>query len=102
MHPYHLQAVQALIGNIDYLARIKFCKWIQANTLRNPNFIGQIVWTNEYQCTKDGITNYHNEHRWDEVNPHTIKQKSFQLRFNVNVWAGICGTLLIGISLMEI
>jgi hypothetical protein len=67
----------------------------------DENFAASILWTDESQFTKDGITNYHNEHRWSENNPHAIRPQNFQHRFSVNVWAGICGEHLIGPHFFE-
>jgi len=49
-----------------------------------------ILFTDEAQFPRDGINNYHNEHRWFDENPYAMFERNFQHRFSINVW---CGTL---------
>ncbi|GFT07829.1 uncharacterized protein TNCV_1214221 [Trichonephila clavipes] len=43
-----------------------------------------------------GIFNTHNDHIWAVENPHAIRRRAAQIRFSVNIWAGIMGDHLIG------
>ena len=94
LHPYHLQPVQGLRPE-DYAKRVRFCRWILDKIETRPDFLNVILWTDEAQFTRDGINNHHNDHRWSLDNPHSIRERRFQQRFSVNVWAGIFnGSLL--------
>lgn len=88
-HPYHYQRVQALHDN-DGPARLRFCEWL----LENQNI--NILWTDESLFTRVGIYNRKNEHYWALTNPHVIKSSHHQVRFSVNVWAGIIGNVIVG------
>ncbi|XP_076246510.1 uncharacterized protein LOC143186686 [Calliopsis andreniformis] len=56
----------------------------------------EILWTDEALFTKEGCFNAHNSHLWSDENPHAIRVCDTQVRWSVNVWAGICGTQIIG------
>ncbi|KAJ4434007.1 hypothetical protein ANN_16326 [Periplaneta americana] len=74
LYPYHLQRVQAL-SPADYPARVRFY---------------------EAQFTRDGITNFHNQHVWAYENPRATVPSHHQVRFSLNMWAGITGDRLVG------
>lgn len=95
LHPYHHTPVQALHQG-DSERRLQFCTWLLESDIENRRFIDRILWTDESQFTRDGITNFHNLHTWSDVNPHRTRCRSFQQRFSANVWAGIIGNQLIG------
>ncbi|KAJ4430198.1 hypothetical protein ANN_22408 [Periplaneta americana] len=65
LYPYHLQRVQAL-SSADYPARVRFCQWFLQQCGVNPNLV---LFTDEAQFTRDGITNFHNQHVWAYENP---------------------------------
>lgn len=100
MHPFHYQRVQD-IALTDYHGRVTFCEWMQANLHQN------ILWTDEALFTRVGLFNVHNEHWWDirsesaAENPHKTKKDSFQIRFSLNVWAGILGNTVLGPYFIE-
>ncbi|KAJ4431017.1 hypothetical protein ANN_19610 [Periplaneta americana] len=60
LYPYHLQRVQAL-SPADYPARLRFCQWFLQQCGVNPNFPALVLFTDEAQFTRDGITNFHNQ-----------------------------------------
>lgn len=95
LYPYHIQRVQALLPR-DFPTRVNFCNWFQENSLRVPNFPKKILFTDEANFSRDGITNFHNNHIWAEDNPHAIIEGHHQHTFSFNVWAGIIGDSLIG------
>lgn len=94
LHPYHYRRAQALYGS-DSEARIRFCQWLIANPAVN------ILWTDESTFTRVGIFNIHNEHWWTMNNPHLIKEHSHQIRFSVNVWAGLLNNRIFGPIFIE-
>lgn len=93
-HPYHFQSVQDLHDG-DGPARIRFCEWLLANNNNN------ILWTDEALFTRVGIYNRKNEHFWALNNPHVIKNCHHQVRFSVNVWAGIINNVIVGPVFIE-
>ena len=42
------------------------------------------------------IFNFHNNHNWDEENPHVTVHSRHQRQFSLNLWAGIIDKFLIG------
>lgn len=88
-HPYHFRKVQEL-SQSDRAPRMQFCEWLLDHHHEN------ILFTDECLFTRIGLFNCHNEHYWDYVNPHNVRQHSFQNRFSVNVWAGIINGHVIG------
>lgn len=90
-HPFHYRKVQDLHQQ-DNAARVTFCRWLLEHQDAN------ILWTDECLFTRVGVYNVHNEHWWAhrEHNPHVTKRHSFQVRFSLNVWAGIIGDQLLG------
>lgn len=97
-HPFHFTPVQELLP-ADLPLRVNFCREMlqrDARGVREFMFLSSIVWTDEAQFTRDGITNFHNLHEWAHDNPHNKKETAFQRRFDVTVWAGIINNTLIG------
>ncbi|KAJ4449582.1 hypothetical protein ANN_00985 [Periplaneta americana] len=95
LYPYHLQRVQAL-SPADYPARVRFCQWFLQLCGVNPNFPALVLFTDEAQFTRDGITNFHNQHVWAYKNPRATIPSHHQVRFSLNMWAGIIGDRLVG------
>lgn len=94
LHPYHFRRVHALHEN-DGPARIAFSQWLLENREKN------ILWTDESTFTRVGLFNQRNEHFWAFNNPHVIRECAHQVRFSVNVWAGIINGHLIGPHFVE-
>lgn len=91
MHPYHPHSVQRL-QPLDEVPRLVFCRWI----LAHPRTLGRILFTDEAQFTRDGVTNKKNSHLWAHENPRSVVQRHSQHRFSLNVWCGIINDTLIG------
>ena len=89
-HPYHCTPVQAL-NHGDNQKRIQFCKTILLKAESDVNFLSRILWTDESTFTRDGTTNFHNMHFYSKENPHKKFQSRNQVRFSINVWAGVIG-----------
>lgn len=94
-HPFRYQRVQALMP-ADFLPRINFSNWLLNNTEQRRDFSSLILFTDEAQFSREGIFNNQNMHFWAVDNPHVTRERGFQHRFHVNVWAGIIGNRLIG------
>ncbi|KAJ4446056.1 hypothetical protein ANN_12742 [Periplaneta americana] len=95
LYPYHLQHVQAL-SPADYPARVRFCQWFLQQCGVNPNFPALVLFTDEAQFTRDGITNFHTQHVWAYENPRATVPSHHQVRFSLNMWASIIGDRLVG------
>ena len=95
LHAYHITRVQGLMPH-DKISRKAFCRWLLQQHANDAEFLLKILWTDERKFTRDGMFNVHNVHNWQNENPHSILETHFQIRWNVNVWAGIIGHLIIG------
>ncbi|XP_022165622.1 uncharacterized protein LOC111030441 [Myzus persicae] len=95
MRPYHRQRVQKLLPH-DYPARLIFSQTIISKIAMNPNFLKNILFTDEAVFTKDGIFNQHRSHLWSEENPHAIRIRGSQYKFSINIWCGLVGNTLLG------
>lgn len=71
LHPYHVQHVQVLLP-VDLQQRITFCQWLLHRCNQDPQFLCNILFTDEVSYTRDGIINVHNIHVWGDENPHVI------------------------------
>lgn len=75
--------------------RMEFCNWLR----RRPDFpdiLQNIIWTDESTFTNCGIFNRNNEHIWSINNPRQFREIRPQVRFNINVWAGIYKNRILG------
>ncbi|KAJ4425598.1 hypothetical protein ANN_27794 [Periplaneta americana] len=86
-------ALQAL-SPADYPARVS--QWFLQQCGVNPNFPALVLFTDEAQFTRDGITNFHNQHVWAYENPRATVPSHHQVRFFLNMWASIIGDRLVG------
>lgn len=95
LHPFHFQKVQAL-NPADYPLRVNFCQWVMQQCALQPDFVGDVLFTDEATLSREGVFNAHNSHVWATDNPHATRPHAFQQRFCINVWAGIVNDFLIG------
>ncbi|KAJ4442662.1 hypothetical protein ANN_04251 [Periplaneta americana] len=73
-----------------------FCQWFLQQYGVNPNFPALVLFTHEAQFTRNGITNFHNQHVWAYENPRATVPTHHQVRFSLNMWVGIIGDRLVG------
>jgi len=90
MHAYHYTRVQNLQEE-DYPRRRKFCKNFLRKVDENPEFPYRVIFSDEL-FTREGIVNSHNMHMWSDENPRITRLRNFQVRWKMNVWAGIMNT----------
>lgn len=95
LHPFKLQKVQALKAE-DYLKRVECARWFLRQDIESPNFIKNVLFTDESSFTREGIFNLRNNHVWAQLNPNAIVQRGHQVRFSINVWVGILNDTLLG------
>ncbi|MBZ5798218.1 hypothetical protein K8353_50245, partial [Burkholderia contaminans] len=53
----------------DTEARMEFCLWLQGMYLENPDFLQNILYTDEAAFTTNGIVSSQNIRMWSENNP---------------------------------
>jgi len=94
-HPYKLHLHQALHEG-DTHKRIEYCVYVQGLIGEDPGFLSRVLWSDEATFHRDGTVNRHNMHYWSQENPHWLRQDHHQIRWKVNVWAGILGDTVIG------
>ncbi|GBP45167.1 hypothetical protein EVAR_95819_1 [Eumeta japonica] len=96
-HTVSAPRVSGLEDN-DFGNRVRFCRFLLHADVDDPDFLKSILWTDESKFTKQGILNLHNLHHWSskDENPRVKRQRSFQRRFSLNVWAGVIGDRVIG------
>jgi len=95
LYPYRLQKVQELLP-ADYQKRVVYCRWMLQKCEESPDFLSNILYTDESSFTRNGIFNSHNSHRWAEQNPNGTVVRHHQRQCRINIWAGIIGGTLIG------
>ena len=64
--------------------------------LRNPSFTTYILWTDEAIFNREGCFNSHDKHVWSDENPLALRPRAAQVRWSINLWAGICGEFIVG------
>ncbi|GFV86692.1 uncharacterized protein TNCV_3137191, partial [Trichonephila clavipes] len=81
----------------DYALRVAFAQWYLGKCATNSLFPDEVLFSDEASFTSGrNFINTHNDHIWAVENPHAIRRRAAQIRFSVNVWAGIMGDHLIG------
>jgi hypothetical protein len=58
-------------------------------------FVSSVLFTDEAHFSRYAIINIHNQHQWEEENPHGVIHSRHQQQFSINVWAGIVGDCLV-------
>lgn len=94
LHPFHFRPVQDILPR-DLEGRRLFCEWFLRNNETN------ILWTDESTFMRVGMFNVHNEHFWAAENPFLTRRNAFQVRFSLNVWAGMINGTIIGPLFIE-
>ncbi|XP_071578855.1 histone-lysine N-methyltransferase SETMAR-like, partial [Temnothorax nylanderi] len=94
-HPYKVTLTQELYAN-DKPRRLRYCQWLLNVSEENYYFSKYILFSDECIFHNDGKVNRHNSHYWATENPHWMQQAHTQVRWSVNVWAGILGDHIIG------
>jgi hypothetical protein len=100
LKPFHFTLVQKLEEE-DYQRRDEFCQWLLRANEADENFLKNILWTDESLFTREGLFNRHNAHYYAEENPHVTRDRGFQRRWKLNIWAGIRGEQIIGPCLFD-
>nr|CAH7751598.1 unnamed protein product [Callosobruchus chinensis]CAH7754314.1 unnamed protein product [Callosobruchus chinensis] len=72
LYPYHMQRVHALIPR-DLPLRVDFCNWLRNQILKNPNFLSQVLFTDEACFSGMPLSIFIANHVWSEDNPHAFR-----------------------------
>lgn len=94
-HPYKVHLVHEL-NEDDPDHRIEFCELMMNRIDRDPNFLYNIVFSDECIFTLKGEVNRHNCRYWSDTNPLWVTDDHTQYPQKVNVWAGILNDTLVG------
>lgn len=94
-HPYHVSLHQSFQPE-DYNKRVDFCNWVLNTTEETPNFVDNVIWTDEAHFSRNSQVNLHNAHFWSRSNPHWVRACRHQFQWSFNVWAGIYNGKVIG------
>lgn len=93
--PYKYCSVQTLVpGDAD--RRGIFCRWLVASCRENPNFLRNIIWSDESNFSNSGMFNRKNMHYWSRENPLLAYPSHPQTRFSLSVWCGLIGSKVVG------
>jgi hypothetical protein len=75
---------------------MQFCDWLRHQHATDELILHDILWTDEACFTREGVFNVLNSHFWAQDNPHVIRERGYQVRFSVSVWAGIVRNIVVG------
>lgn len=65
--------------------RTKFCRNLLQSDLRFAKFLQSIIWTDEAQFHRDGVTNFHSLHEWSHENQHSKKPTAIALKIQMAI-----------------
>jgi hypothetical protein len=80
----------------DRPLRMQFCEWLRHQHAAYELFLHNILWTDKACFTRKDLFKVHNSRLWARDNPHTIRERGYQVRFSVSVLAGIVGDIVVG------
>lgn len=76
--------------------RIRFCELLMQKVVENPNFLFNILFTDESSFYLHGLHNSAATRYWSTTNKHHSLRLRTQYPQKLNVWAGILGDNIIG------
>ncbi|PRD19392.1 UNVERIFIED_CONTAM: hypothetical protein NCL1_57459 [Trichonephila clavipes] len=94
-YPYCPVLAQELTPG-DQERHFDFCNFVLNAPNENPDFLNEVLWSDECQFSRQGTINTHNTHYLSLENPHLTRPNRSQVRWSVNVWCGIWKSTLIG------
>ncbi|EZA55652.1 hypothetical protein X777_04294 [Ooceraea biroi] len=100
LHPYKLQYVQEVQDGDNELC-LRFCARIMELIDASPNFLYQLVVTDEATFTLTEEVNNQNVHFWSDKNANWVQETHTQYPQKVNVWCGMIDIYLIGPLFLE-
>lgn len=94
MFPYKIQLVQELKPT-DYQQRLDYAIYFQQNAQENPNFIHNLVMSDEAHFQLNGFVNKQNCRIWATENPRVLHQRQLH-PVKCTVWCGVSSERIIG------
>jgi len=95
IRPYKIHLVQELVED-DFYRRSEFCEVLMEKCNVDPNFVYNIIFSDEATFMLNGTVNRHNCRYWSQINPRWMEEVKTQKPQKVNVWTGIVGHNFIG------
>ncbi|GFU64197.1 uncharacterized protein TNCV_3745651 [Trichonephila clavipes] len=80
----------------DQDRRFDFCNFVLNSLDENPDFLNEVLCSDECQFSRQGTINTQNKHYWSLENLHLIRPNYHQVRWSANVWCGMWRSTLIG------
>lgn len=100
LHPYHYLRVQKLHPG-DEQRRLAFCRWVLDQNENDPQFVHNVLWTDESTFGRCSNWNQRNNHQWAAENPRCIvENRTVQIRFKKMLWMGIIGNRVVRVCLI--
>jgi Transposase. len=94
-HPYKGHLIHALTED-DPDRRLHFCEDLMHRCNGDPDFLKNIIFSDEATFYLNGSVHRHNCRYWSQENPHWVQEVDHQHPRKVNVWAGIIGRRILG------
>ena len=94
-HPYKVKLVQEL-NEDDFDRRLEFAELMMNRIDDRPNFLNEIVFSDEATFQLNGNVNRHNCRFWASENPHWLIESHTQNPQKLNVWAGMINDGIVG------
>ncbi|GFV72045.1 uncharacterized protein TNCV_2459781 [Trichonephila clavipes] len=94
-NPYRpVLAPELMSGDQD--RRFDFCNFVLNTLDENPDFLNEVLWSDECQFSWKSTINTQNKHYWPLENSHLIRPNRHHVRWSMNLWCGIWKSTLIG------
>lgn len=94
-HSYKLQKSHQLFPE-DQFRRMEFCETVMEKSNRDPQFIKNILFTDESTFPLQGRHNPSVNRCWSRENPHKTYVARTQYPEKLNVWSGLLGRHIVG------
>lgn len=94
-HPYKVQLIHEL-NKDDPDRRLQFCEELMLRCDEDPNFLNNIIFSDEATFCLNGTVHRHNCRYWSRENPHWTQESHSQRQGKLNVWIGIIGRRFLG------
>uniref|UniRef100_A0A2R5L931 Putative transposable element n=1 Tax=Ornithodoros turicata TaxID=34597 RepID=A0A2R5L931_9ACAR len=94
LHPSPFQLHQQLQQG-DFESRLHYANWLLRTVHQNPQFLSNVMWTEEVNTSRDAQVDLHNAHYWSTTNPRRLRKSHHQYKWSLKVWCCTCdGTLI--------
>lgn len=94
LYPYKIQTLHQLVP-ADTGKRLKFATWALAQMDRDPQWLLNVMWTDEAHFSLHGDVNTQNSRIWATSNPREYQTKPMHSP-RVTVWCGFTAAFILG------